>query len=76
MRLGVFARVYVCALHAGLELEEESYQIEFAWNRVTDGCEAPHGCWKSSHSPMQEQQVLITIEPLLLPQKTGNFKAH
>lgn len=77
MRMSIFARMYVCTLHACLELEEKSYQIEFAWNRVTGGYEAPYGCWKSSHSPPQEQQqVLITIEPLLLPQKTEHFKLH
>lgn len=32
---------------------------------VTDGCQLPFKWWELSQSPLQEQQVLLTIEPSL-----------
>ena len=32
---------------------------------VTDGDELPCGCWESNLDPLEEQPVLLTIEPSL-----------
>jgi hypothetical protein len=32
---------------------------------VIDGFELPCGCWESNSGPLQEQLVLLTIEPSL-----------
>jgi hypothetical protein len=35
---------------------------------ITDGCEPPCGCWDLNSGPSEEQSVLLTTEPSLLPQ--------
>jgi len=30
-----------------------------------DGCEPPRGCWKLNSGPLEEQSVLLTMEPSL-----------
>ena len=30
-----------------------------------DGCETPCGCWELNSGPLEEQAVLLTIEPSL-----------
>ena len=32
-----------------------------------DGCEPPCGCWELNSGPLEEQSVLLTAEPSLLP---------
>lgn len=34
---------------------------------VMNGCEAPRGCWELNLGPLQEQGVLLTTKPPLLP---------
>jgi hypothetical protein len=34
---------------------------------ITDGCEPPCGCWELNSEPMEEQSVLLTIDPSLQP---------
>ena len=34
---------------------------------ITDGCEAPCGCWELNSVPSEEQSVLLTAEPSLQP---------
>lgn len=34
---------------------------------IIDGCETPWGCWELSSVPLEEQAVLLTIEPFLQP---------
>ena len=34
---------------------------------ITDGCEPPCGCWELNSGPLEEQSVLLTAEPSLLP---------
>ena len=30
---------------------------------IIDGCEPPFGCWELNSGPLEEQSVLLTIEP-------------
>ena len=32
---------------------------------ITNGCEAPCGCWEMNAEPLEEQTVLLTAEPSL-----------
>jgi hypothetical protein len=32
-----------------------------------DGCEPPYGCWDLNAGPLEEQSVLLTMEPSLQP---------
>jgi hypothetical protein len=32
---------------------------------ITDGCEPPCGCWDLNSGPLEEQSVLLTVEPFL-----------
>ncbi|EDL91225.1 rCG56442 [Rattus norvegicus] len=32
---------------------------------ITDSCEPPCGCWDLNSGPLEEQSVLLTIEPSL-----------
>jgi hypothetical protein len=32
---------------------------------ITDGCEAPCGCWELNPGPLEEQSVLLTTKPSL-----------
>jgi hypothetical protein len=50
----------------------EAHQIK-ASDPITDGCEPPCGCWKSNLGPLEEQSVLLTAEPCLLPLKEFCF---
>ena len=34
---------------------------------VTDSCELPCGCWELNPDPLEEQPVLLTSEPSLIP---------
>jgi hypothetical protein len=34
---------------------------------ITDGCEPPYGCWDLNSGPLEEQSVLLTVEPSLQP---------
>jgi hypothetical protein len=34
---------------------------------ITDGCEAPCGCWELNSEPPEEQSSLLTSEPFLQP---------
>ena len=34
---------------------------------ITDGCEPPCGRWELNSGPLEEQAVLLTIEPSLQP---------
>ena len=36
-----------------------------ALDPITDGSEAPCGCWDLNSGPMEEQSVLLTAEPAL-----------
>lgn len=45
--------------------ERSGEYIQFPGTVVTEGCEPAHGCWDSNPCPMQEQQVLSTMEPSL-----------
>jgi hypothetical protein len=38
-------------------------------NPITDGCEPPCGCWELNSGPWEEQSVLLTAEPSLLPEQ-------
>jgi hypothetical protein len=33
-----------------------------AVNPITDGCEAPCGCWELNSGPLEEQPMLLTSE--------------
>jgi hypothetical protein len=35
--------------------------------RITDGCETPCGCWNWDTGPLEEQTVLLIVEPRLHP---------
>jgi hypothetical protein len=39
----------------------------------TDGCEPQCGCWELNSGPLEEQSVLLTIEPSLQPQKPSGL---
>jgi hypothetical protein len=55
----------VFCLHLGL------YEgIRSPGTRVIDNCELPCGCWKLTLGPLEEQPVLLTIEPSVQPHKT------
>lgn len=41
---------------------------------VTNGCEPQYGCWESSPGSLEEQLVLLTLEPFLQLHKWDNFK--
>ena len=41
---------------------------------ITDGCEAPGGCWELNSGPLEQQLVLLTAEPSLQPPST-HFKS-
>jgi hypothetical protein len=41
-----------------------------ASDRITDGCEPPHGYWELNSRPLQEQSMLLTTEPPLSPKLT------
>lgn len=36
---------------------------------VADGCKPPYECWELKPGPLQEQYMLITMEPSLPPYK-------
>jgi hypothetical protein len=38
-----------------------------ASDSITDGCEAPCGCWELNSEPLEEQTVLLTAEPSFQP---------
>jgi hypothetical protein len=41
---------------------------------ITDGCEPPCHCWELDSGPLEEQSVLLTTEPSLLPLSDKMFK--
>lgn len=52
--------LYVCLYTMYIEPEEA---IRALGTGVEDGFELPFGCWELTTGPMQEQTVLLTIEP-------------
>jgi hypothetical protein len=42
-------------------------QQKRALNLIMDGCEPPCGCWDLNTGSLEEQSVLLTIEPSLQP---------
>ena len=44
-----------------------STRLKRAPDLITDGCEPPRGCWELNSGPPEEQSVLLTPEPSLLP---------
>lgn len=38
--------------------------MQYPGTRVMDGCELPCGLWEPDPSPLEEQQVPLTAEPL------------
>ena len=51
--------------HVYAVLSELAKGVRSTETEVTDGCEQPHECWDPNLGPLQEQQVLLTIEPSL-----------
>jgi hypothetical protein len=41
--------------------------IRSSGTRAVEGCELPSGCWNPNFSVLQEQPVLLTVEPSLQP---------
>ena len=35
---------------------------------ITDGCEPPCVCWELNSAPLEEQAMLLTMEPSLQPE--------
>lgn len=54
--------MYARHMYAGSEEGVESLGIG-----VTDDCEPPCGSWIANPGPLQEQQALLTTEPVLAP---------
>ena len=54
----VFTCICVSVHHVHTVAEEDPLELE------SHGCEPPCGCWKLNPSPLQEQPVLFTSEPL------------
>jgi hypothetical protein len=42
-------------------------RVRFPETGVTNGFELQYGCWESYLGPLEEQPVLLTTEPSLLP---------
>jgi hypothetical protein len=38
-----------------------------ALDPIVDGCEPPCDCWELNLGPLEEQSVLLTVEPSLQP---------
>jgi hypothetical protein len=49
----------------GKEPIKARIDVRIPGNTVTDGCEALGGCWKLNLGPLQEQQVILVMEPSL-----------
>jgi hypothetical protein len=60
----VYLSVCMCTTF-GKDSKEVRRGIESLGNRVTQTCELPYGCWEVNLSPLQEKQVLLTVEPSL-----------
>lgn len=70
---GCFACMYVCALLVCLVPTEARRRLwDLLW--LDCNCELLCGCQELSSSPPEEQQMLLTTELSLQPQKT-NFKS-
>ena len=54
--------VYVCSVHIGQERSLDLLQLE------SQAAVNQDGYWEPNLSPLQEQQVLLTIEPSFQPQ--------
>jgi len=55
---------YVSALSLSSDTSEERI------GSITDGYEAPCGCWELNSGPLEKQSVLLTIKPSLQPRNT------
>lgn len=61
--------MHVCELHLFLgpvEIKKES--VGPPWTESMNSCELTRGCREQSLGSLQEQQVLLTIDPSLQPQ--------
>lgn len=54
--------MYMCQTHAWCLWKSEE-GIGSPETGVTDGWEAPCGCWEMNTGTLKEQQVLLTVEP-------------
>lgn len=70
-----YVRAHVCVLSAGMYVHhiyavptEGGQGVRYSVTGVT-GCSEPScGCWDLNLGPLQEQSVILTSEPSLLPQ--------
>jgi hypothetical protein len=58
--------MYVSTLSLSSDTPEEGIRSNYS---ITDGCEPPCGCWELNSGLLEEQSVLLTIGPLLQPEK-------
>lgn len=58
--------LFVCAPHVPCRQGSQKSLLK-SWNRagVREGCKLPGVCWGPTHVPIQEQQVLLPVEPSL-----------
>ena len=57
--------MYVCIPCACLVLTMSEEGISSSGNGVRGSCESPHECWEPHPGPLQEQQMLLLLEPFL-----------
>lgn len=59
-------RLFVCAPHVPCGQGSQKSVFK-SWNRagVREGCKLPSVCWGPTQVPVQEQQVLLPVEPSL-----------
>jgi hypothetical protein len=60
-----FACVDVCVVYVSSAYGDQKRKLEAPETGVTCGCELPYGCWELNLGPLQEQPVLLTMEPSL-----------
>jgi hypothetical protein len=43
---------------------------------ITNGCEPPCGCWELNSGPLEEQSVILTVDPSLQPRTATLIKEN
>lgn len=65
---GCFSYMYIIIPQIYSTYEGQK-RVGSSGTRVTEGCEPPCACCECNPGPLEEQQVLLTIDPSLQPKK-------
>jgi hypothetical protein len=67
----IFLKIYLFYVY---EHTVAVFNQKRALDPITDGFEPPCGCWELNSGPLEEQSVLLTTQPSLLPPTRFSLK--